>query len=219
MLRALELSTKLFPPLSLPPLFTRSSVLELITVTTYSLAFLKFDYLFSRLIARLSRFSHISFMTQQLHWLPFNAHIAFKVLFLVLKPQLVSAPKYLCDSIRQFALSDSSLHSSNRHDLLIPRVSTTMGQTRSFAFIGSSLWNCLPPSLCSFPCLSPLSCLKSYLFLELKCTASVWVMQWEVLNKCPFTIQIQTSKQISLWLYIKSHRSQNNIFMTPQLRL
>src|SRR6218665_604974 len=47
----------------------------------------------ARLIARLPHFSHISyFMTQQLHWLPFTGCIEFKVLLLVLKSQLSSAP-------------------------------------------------------------------------------------------------------------------------------
>src|SRR6218665_2095311 len=43
---------------------------------------------------RLPRFSHISsFMTHQLHWLPYTTRTEFKVLFLVLEPQLGSAPK------------------------------------------------------------------------------------------------------------------------------
>ena len=43
----------------------------------------------AQLIARLLRFSHISsFMTQQLHWLPFTIRIEFEVLVLVLKSQL-----------------------------------------------------------------------------------------------------------------------------------
>src|SRR6218665_2480222 len=55
----------------------------------------------ARLIARLPSFSLISsFMTQTLHWLPFTTRIEFKVLFLVLKSQLCSVPKYIYDHIR-----------------------------------------------------------------------------------------------------------------------
>ena len=43
-------------------------------------------------------------MTQQLHWLPFTIRIEFKVLFLVLKSQLGSAPRYLCDQIDALSL-------------------------------------------------------------------------------------------------------------------
>src|SRR6218665_4030044 len=86
------------------------------------------------LIAHLPHFSHISFMTQQFHWLSFNICIEFKVLFVDLKYQLGSAPKYLCDHIQ--ALSLSSLRSSQRHDLFMPHVRTTMAHTRPVAFIG-----------------------------------------------------------------------------------
>src|SRR6218665_2852562 len=70
-----------------PPLLFHLSVLELISATLYSLVSLKFDYLLSKLCSLLplvslliSLFSSISsFMTQQLHWLPFTAYIEFKV--------------------------------------------------------------------------------------------------------------------------------------------
>jgi len=170
------------PSLFLPLSSTHLSVLVLIIVTLYSLAFPKFDYLLSRLssmpllarlIARLSCFSHISsFTTQQLHWLSFTTRIEFVVLFLLLKSQLGCAPtcKYLCDHIRP-PISASSLfrlHSSQSHDLFMPYARTTMAHIRSFASIGPSLWNRLPPPLRSFilpaPLSSSLSRLKSYLF-------------------------------------------------------
>ena len=48
----------------------------------------------ARLIARLPRFYHVSsFMTQQLHWLPFTTRIEFKVIFLAVKTPRGSAPK------------------------------------------------------------------------------------------------------------------------------
>src|SRR5688572_32912190 len=47
----------------------------------------------ARLIARLSRFSHIStFMTEHLHWLPLIARIWFKILFLTSRVFLGLAP-------------------------------------------------------------------------------------------------------------------------------
>jgi len=93
--------------------------------------------------------------------------------------------------LRRQCLPASSLrflHSSNRHDLFLPRVRTTMAQTRCFASIGPSLWNCLPPPLLrSFipsalisSCLSLSLVLSLIYFLELKPTesASVWLMPW-----------------------------------------
>src|SRR6218665_1899583 len=56
-----------------------------------------------------NHFTHISFfMTKQLHWLPFTTRTQFKVLFLVPKSRLSSAPKYLCDHTRP-PISASSL--------------------------------------------------------------------------------------------------------------
>src|SRR6218665_2076315 len=55
----------------------------------------------ARLIVLRPCFSRVSsFMSQQLNWLPFTARIEFKVLLLVLKSQLGSAPRHLCDHIR-----------------------------------------------------------------------------------------------------------------------
>src|SRR6218665_1659570 len=62
-------------------------------------------------------FSRISsFMTQQLHWLPFTTHIELKVLFLVLRPksQLGCAPKHLCGHVR------SPISASSSTNLLFP---------------------------------------------------------------------------------------------------
>ena len=177
------------------PVFTsivHAFVCSRIDYTLYSLASLKFDYLLSRLlnasarlITRLPRCSHISsFMAQQLHWLPFTTRIQFKVIFLVLKSPLGSAPKYLCNHIRPLISASSLRHlrSSQRHDLFMPHVRTTMAHTRSFASIGPSLWNHLPSPFRSFILSAPLSSslslpLRLTFFLELKCTKSdsVWL--------------------------------------------
>jgi len=102
------------------------------------------------LIAHLARFFHISsFITKQLHWLPFITHIEFKLLLLVLESQLCSAPKYLCDHIRPLSL----LHLFVLSVPAIPMIFLflVLGQlwpkTRSFESIGASLLSSLSPSL------------------------------------------------------------------------
>jgi hypothetical protein len=125
----------------------------------------------ARLIARLPRFSHISvFMSEHLHWLPIFERIQFKVLALVLKSQLGLAPKYMRDLIRcpHSATSLRPLRSSERLDLFVPLVRTTMAQTRSFVSIGPTLWNSLPPRLRStfftVSVATSFSYLKTYFF-------------------------------------------------------
>src|SRR6218665_1504091 len=54
----------------------------------------------ARLIARLPRYSHISYyIKEHLHWLPISTRIEYKVLLIVLKAQMGVAPKYLRDTI------------------------------------------------------------------------------------------------------------------------
>jgi len=55
----------------------------------------------ARLIARLSRYSHISsYIKEHLHCLPISTRIEYKVLLIVLKAQMGVVPKYLRDANR-----------------------------------------------------------------------------------------------------------------------
>src|SRR6218665_2924763 len=58
-------------------------------------------------------------------------------------------PKYLVDVIfhPQSASSNRPLRSLNRLDLLVPHSRTALAQSRSFAPIGTTLWNALFPSV------------------------------------------------------------------------
>src|ERR1043165_854800 len=127
----------------------------------------------ARLIARLSRFSHIStFMIEQLHWLPLTARIQFKILFLTCKAVLCQTPLYLCDVIRRpiSANSGRPLSSSNHHDLLVTRSRTATAQHRAYASVGPLLWNAIPTitrALMLYGGTSVSACsLKTFLFLR-----------------------------------------------------
>src|SRR6218665_967144 len=136
------------------PLF----VLELTTATSCLLAFSKVRLspiqsvlnAAASLIACLPKFSHISSCFDQLRWLSLSPRIEFKIVALVLKSKQGVAPKYLRDHICSplSATSHRPLRSLDRQIVLyVPRVRTTIAQTRSFATIGQSLWNALPSSL------------------------------------------------------------------------
>src|SRR5688572_29057367 len=85
-----------------------------------------------------------SSISLQLHCLPLTAGIQLKVLVLVLKSKLGIAPKYLTNHIRSplSSVFHRSIRSVVRHTLFVPRVRTTMAQTRSFATIGPSSQRC-----------------------------------------------------------------------------
>jgi len=75
---------------------------------------------------------------------------------LLLNVFVITPDPYLCP-----------LWSSHRHDLCFPRVRTAMAQTRSFASIGPSLWNCLPPLLRYSILSAPLSSSRLMMFTQL----------------------------------------------------
>src|SRR6218665_1885606 len=87
-------------------------------------------------------------MFDHLYWLTLIARIQLKVLTLIYRSHIGQAPKYLRDLIRLpfSAISFRPLRSLDCHDLFVPRVKTSMAQTRAFAIIGPSLWNQLLPS-------------------------------------------------------------------------
>src|SRR6218665_3167259 len=106
----------------------------------------------ARLIARIPRFSPIStFITEQLHWLPFSARIHFKIIFLVYKAFLGLAPSHLCKLIMRplSAISERPLRSLVRNDVLVPRSRTSTSQQCAFASVVSSLVELSP---CKNPC-------------------------------------------------------------------
>ena len=104
----------------------------------------------ARLIGGIAKFDHISFFIRDvLHWLPIRQRILFKVCSLMRSCLVGSAPHYLrayCTPVSSLP-SRSSLRSSTRGHLVVPRVCTSTAQSRSFAVVGPSSWNWLPQSL------------------------------------------------------------------------
>ena len=97
----------------------------------------------ARLITRSKKFTHITPILHQLHWLPVKSRINFKVLLLTFKCVHGIAPTYLQDLINMYTPS-RSLRSSSMSLLLSPSVSTKSYGHRSFQFSAALLWNNLP---------------------------------------------------------------------------
>src|SRR5688572_29614518 len=93
---------------------------------------------------------HISyFIRDSLHWLPIRQRIKFKVCSLIRSCLAGPAPHYLrafCTPVSSLH-SRSSLRSSARGYLVVPRVRTSTAQSGSFAIVGPNSWNQLPQSL------------------------------------------------------------------------
>ena len=75
----------------------------------------------ARVVCIVPKFNHISPYLKDLHWLPVEFRIEFKILLLVFKALNGIAPRYICDLIREKASIRSSLRSNDLTLLEVPR--------------------------------------------------------------------------------------------------
>ena len=56
----------------------------------------------ARVVSRVSKFDHITPILYQLHWLPIEQRIIFRILVYTFKALHGQAPKYICDVVTFF---------------------------------------------------------------------------------------------------------------------
>ena len=100
----------------------------------------------ARIVTRTKRSEHITPVLKQLHWLPIEYRIQFKVLLYVYKALNGCAPGYLSDLIEQYS-PPRLLRSDSQLLLCVPKSRTKTYGDRAFANIAPRLWNNLPPSI------------------------------------------------------------------------
>ena len=111
----------------------------------------------ARILCRIPKFGHISGTLMDLHWLPVQQRVLFKVLILTYQTYHKTAPRYLCDLITPYSNS-CNLRSNNQ--LLLascqPRTKLKTYGERSFQYAAPNERNNLPliiresPSLAIF---------------------------------------------------------------------
>ena len=101
-----------------------------------------------RVLLRVPRYCHISPLLRDLHWLPVEFRINYKIIILTFKIIHGTAPKYLSELISFKSNSHYGLRSNNQLLLSPPKVKTlaTLGD-RAFVAAAPKLWNSLAPSL------------------------------------------------------------------------
>ena len=103
----------------------------------------------ARLIAGLRRSGHVTDTLASFHWLRAPERINFKLSILVYRAVHGTAPRYLSDLLRRVADLPSRRRlwsaTSNQLDVHPSRL-VTVGD-RSFASVGTKLWNSLPMTL------------------------------------------------------------------------
>ena len=104
----------------------------------------------ARLVVRAKKSVHITPILFNLHWLPEQQRIIFKLLLVTFKPLNGFALAYNADLFHQYTPA-RKLRSSNRNFLAIPKIRTETYGDKSFSCAAPRLWNSLPDSvkLCS----------------------------------------------------------------------
>jgi len=102
----------------------------------------------ARLVLNLKPSDHITPALFQLHWLPVNQRISFKLCLIVFKCLNNQAPSYLIELFHRISdiPSRAALRSASTYDLDIPRTRLYFGE-RALSVAGAHEWNDLPAEL------------------------------------------------------------------------
>ena len=97
----------------------------------------------ARLIHVTSRHEHITPLLIQLHWLPIEYRITFKIAVITYKALHGAVPNYITDLIKPYT-PGRLLRSSNQLLLSSPKFNLKTYGGRSFTINTPSVWNALP---------------------------------------------------------------------------
>ena len=120
----------------------------------------------ARIITKCKKSEHITPILKQLHWLPIQQRIKFKILTITYKCLHGLAPDYLVNLLTPY-IPPRDLRSSSAMHLVIPKTKLCGYGDRAFAKCAPLLWNDLPVDIKdsdSLTCFK--SALKTHLFKE-----------------------------------------------------
>uniref|UniRef100_A0A669F551 Reverse transcriptase domain-containing protein n=1 Tax=Oreochromis niloticus TaxID=8128 RepID=A0A669F551_ORENI len=100
----------------------------------------------ARLLTRTSKYSHVTPLLIQLHWLPVEFRVHFKILVLTFKALQGQAPAYIIELLQPYVPS-RSLRSCDQGLLVIQHTRLKTKGDRAFATVAARLWNSLPQNL------------------------------------------------------------------------
>ena len=96
-------------------------------------------------ISSCKKHDHIQPVLRELHWLPVDKRIEFKLATLTYKVLETNQPSYLSELLRRHA-PIRSLRSGEKNLLVLPNLKSANGR-RSFAYSAPAIWNSLPESI------------------------------------------------------------------------
>ncbi len=118
----------------------------------------------ARLVSGVGKFEHITPVLKDLHWLPVEQRLEFKVLCLTYKALNGLAPQYLRDTLTPYKPA-RSLRSADQELLCIPKMRLKTIAARAFSSVAPTLYNAIPIEIHqapSFECFK--ANLKTHLF-------------------------------------------------------
>ena len=113
------------------------------------------------------RYSHITPVLIDLHWLPIAFRVKFKIALIVFKALKGMAPSYLIELLHAKTPGRYALRGDSQHLFTAPRTKCRTFGDRSFAAAGPKVWNSLPLAIRECDSLSTFKTrLKTFLFPE-----------------------------------------------------
>ena len=100
----------------------------------------------ARVVSRVGKYDHITPVLKNLHWLPVEQRVIFKILLLTYKILHDTGPIYLKKFVTCYT-PERDLHSSKLMLLVIPNVHLKTYGERTFAYAAAKAWNNLPMSV------------------------------------------------------------------------
>ena len=118
----------------------------------------------ARVIARSRKFDHITPLLIELHWLPVEQRIIFKILLFTFKVVNGLAPSYLSELLEAY-IPRRMLRSSTQMLLHEPKFNLKTYGSRAFSVCEPRLWNSLPLEIRRCDCIDTFKKkLKTHLF-------------------------------------------------------
>ena len=118
----------------------------------------------ARLILCGRKHDHVTPLLRELHWLPVEQRIIFKILFFTFKALNNLCPSYISDLLETYKPT-RSLRSSSRNLLVIPRFKLKSYGDRAFSVSAPKLWHEISETIkCSVDLNAFKRNLKTYLF-------------------------------------------------------
>ncbi len=120
----------------------------------------------AQLISGVRKFEHITPTLKELHWLPIERHIEFKILCMTYKSLHGLAPQYMSDLVKAY-IPPRALRSSDQGLLCVLKIRTKTYGTRAFAYAAPVYYSALPLEVLASPSLNTFkSKLKTHFFRQ-----------------------------------------------------